>query len=182
MRKRDKDRLTELVDAASGTGSVEFVRPEDMARLTQFQSVVACLRSGFFDAPPESIARAKSIVPRPVRRRLDLRMLSTMPGLAGVRLEAGDESQVLFDAEGTKIRVMYGRTASGYSVIGRVEAEGWTATCGDQEIDCGPDGRFEFQVESLEQTGIVLRSPNDEVVIPPIEETPKSAGDLDRPR
>lgn len=169
MQRPKHDRLTELVDIAFGVSTGEAAT-HDGSKLEQLKKVARAIQVSHFDAPADVLERAYGIVAPSERRRLRVQLLRSTIGLAGARLERGDETQVVVDAEGTRVRVMYGRDEEGWNLMGRVEGEGWFAECAEQKIDCGSTGQFSFAVADVSETGIRFTSSAAEFEIKPFEE------------
>ena len=181
MRDSANDRLTRLVDAAFSSEEAD-VLPQDRAKFAQFKKLAETLNLGFHEPPHEVLQQVLSIVPKMVKRRLSLQVLGSTHGLVGVRLENASETQVVWDAEGRKLRIMYGRTNLGWTILGRIEEPGWTAECGGQSQHCSDEGRFYFEVGQEAQTAVILVADNMEIHVPRFEEVFDDGSGMDQSR
>lgn len=169
MEQPKNDRLTELVDVAFGLSSAE-VPAADQPKLDQIRKVARAIQERQFQAPEDVLARAYQIIAPKERRHLLVQVVRTTIGLAGARLEQGDETQIIVDAEGTRVRMMYGREAEGWSLFGKIEGDGWVAECAGQQVDCGQTGRFKFLVPEVGETRVRFYSDSSEFYVKPFEE------------
>jgi len=161
-----------LVDLAEGRESAEAAAHVAQCAscagvLRDLERGVRSLRAGFYDAPADVTAAAKSIFPLPVR--VAVRLLGTTLAGAGARGETA--VQAAYEFEGGRARILYQPEEEGWSVMARVEGEGWRAF--PAELD--EQGRVEFRVQALGEARLRLVREGVEVVIdPPSEEADAS--------
>lgn len=168
MMKRPCSKMFEaLVDLAEGR-----VHPEAAAHVTKCKACsdtlaeltrgLSHLKTGFYDAPVAVIESAKAIFPQCVRQTA--RLLGTT--LAGAGARGAHATQAAYEFEGGTARVMYEPQPEGWSVMARVEGEGWSAF----PVEMDAQGRIEFAVGELSEAQIRLVREGVEVVIDPPSE------------
>jgi hypothetical protein len=179
MRNPDDDRLTRIVDAAIEGSDPGGLTASEAMKLEQHTQLANALKLGFQDAPQQVIDAAKALMPKRERIQLPLKVLARPLGLMGARLESGQDTQVLLEAGGSRLRVMYSRTPKTIMILGHIDSPGWSVECGGSDKECGADGRFEFEVQNVESSGLTLRSDSAEFIVPSLEELDGGIEDLD---
>lgn len=168
MMKRPCSKMFEaLVDLAEGRenpGAAAHVATCEAcsAALAELKRGLGHLKFGFHDAPAAVIQSAKSIFPQPIRQAA--RLLGTT--LAGAGARGAQATQTAYEFEGGTARVMYEPQPEGWSVMARVEGEGWSAF----PVEMDAQGRIEFAVGELSDAQIRLVREGVEVVIDPPSE------------
>lgn len=179
MESKNTTQLSLIVESALNGGSGAEWQGQNAKRWQQFRVMGELLKSGIYDAPSEVLSRAKSIVPTRVRKSLSVSIVANTFGLAGARMETGQETQVLLMADGIPVRLMYGKIPTGWQVRGRIESSGWTAECAGVEVDCEADGLFTFEIAEGQSSEVFMRSPNSQFLIPGIGGLLKGERELD---
>lgn len=179
MANQNSTQLSLIVDSAFEGGSGEEWQGKNAKRWQHFRVLATVFSEGIYSAPEESIARAKQILPVRIRRVLPVSFVANALGLAGARMETGQETQVLLLADGIPVRLMYGKIPSGWQIRGRIEASGWYAECAGQEVDCESDGLFTFDVPEGQNSEVSMRSNESQFVIPSIDGLILGGRDLD---
>ena len=165
MRDDRQDRLVKAVDAAFA-GEDQPKDWTDPLRFRQLQVLAKALSIDHFDPPDSLTERAKSLFTARTKRRPALRLLNSPFEGAGARLADGQVVQALFEADGTRLRVMYLRKAGRIETRGQIEGEGWTVTCSTATVDCGTEGRFVHAVMADPDTEMTFESADVRFTVP----------------
>lgn len=107
------------------------------------------------------VANAISIFPAAPRRVAAL--AGHTFGFAGARRSAAEAFQLRFEDEGVAVRVAYEPTAGGWTLMGRTDAQ---AVYHLGEAVPVNEGRFQFDVATLEDSEFEIDGPKGTIVIP----------------
>lgn len=167
MKDACSKMLPGLVDLAEGRENPEAANHAATCTacstaLAEFRRSLNSFKMGFHDAPAAAIDSAKLIFTHPVRQTA--RLLGTT--LAGAGARGANTTQSAYEFEGGTARVLYEPLAEGWSVMARIEGEGWSAF----PVEMDSLGRIEFAVEDLSQAEIRLVRAGVEVLIGPPSE------------
>lgn len=167
MKNACSQMLPGLVDLAEGRenrGAADHVATctACSTALVDLSRGLHSFKMGFHDAPAEAIESAKLIFPHPIRHTA--RLLGTT--LAGAGARGANATQTSYEFEGGTARVLYEPLAEGWSVMARIEGEGWSAF----PVEMDSQGRLEFAVAELSDAQIRLVRAGVEVLIDPPSE------------
>lgn len=159
----------ELVDVAEGQSRPAAQAHADGcadcgARLAELRQMISLTAKGAFDAPTESVQRAKSVF---VPRRPVVFANLVRQG-AGARLIEAESRQIRIDEDGLAARLMIRKDGSRWQILGMIEStplpESISAGAASVSIT-GPS--FELTLDQLDDLWIEF---SDRVVVLPINE------------
>jgi len=139
----------------------------------QYRELLGVAARPTFDAPAALLASVYALMPARRTTRL-VRLLSTSLG-AGARRALPDDLQVVIEADGNPMRLMYARDGQRWEVLGKVPDLAWRPERDAQPLSTDASGRFFFLASTLETTGFRLVNGEDEIAVPSLEELLSSA-------
>jgi hypothetical protein len=131
--------------------------------LADLRQIAAGFGMGHADAPVEVVRRAAEIpLPNQIMR---LRLLRTSLAEAGVRRKTAENFQCVFEGDGFQVRTMYSKTANKWHVMAVVAPQVDALEVGGRRIKPA-NGKFEFEVNSLDATGFTLIVAGTRIAVP----------------
>jgi hypothetical protein len=138
--------------------------PECNKKFKQLTKMMQAMSFEHFTVPQADIDRAKALMPETVRR---FSLLRTSLNLSGAR-SANQDFQAVYGAEGIELRVMYLKTEAGWDVVSQVPEMDWNVLHHDNELTTDPEGRFQFETATLEDSQFRLKGSEVTFEIPSI--------------
>jgi hypothetical protein len=161
--------IVNLADGKPADGARDHLDacPECAEKLRQIQRVMSLGDLRFFDAPAGVIKSAKNLMS--ARERTVMGLVRSTTAWSGART-VSEDFQIVVGAPGTQVRLMYSRSGELWEVLGKAPGADWSVSTGDGIVDVDSEGRFSFQVPSLDDTGFTLSGADGDLVVPSVEE------------
>lgn len=175
MNMKCEEHLEDLVAAAFGETTEKLTRhlvncEGCQERLRQFTVLATGLQAGHHNAPADLLRAAQEIqLPNAARRGVMARLTASSLAFSGARLAEADSFQLLFEAEGDQVRMMYARSGKEWEVSGQAPA-GRSIHHGATEVASDAAGRFRFRVDALDSTAIRIGGLDTDILVPAASE------------
>ena len=171
MKRECEDIRDELVLLAEGqenprVGAHLETCEDCRCRLEQLRYMLSALKVQSFEAPPDLVLEAKSLIPN---RSFRLSLIRTSLQTATARAPSQD-FQAVYGGEGLEVRVMYSKVDAGWEVMGKAPSGDWQAENEASLIEVDQQGRFHFVIGSLDQTAFTIRGDGRVCDIPSVSE------------